>query len=153
MSRGLKILTVAMGIVAVLFVMSGVALATTVVRSGLVSVKVDKTGDGNGAGDDLHIVVPAGLVYAGLALAPTFAGDEMAEARRDLREMRPQLEALLQALEDCPDAVLLEATSPGESVRIEKRGRALEIHVHDAQSNVTISLPANLAARVVSAVS
>ena len=149
MSRGLKILTVAMGIVAVLFVMSGVALATTVVRSGLVSVKVDDRGPGN----DLHIVVPAGLVYAGLALAPTFAGDELSEARRDLEEVRPQLEALLQALDDCPDAVLLEATSPGESVRIEKRGRALEIHVHDAQSNVTISVPADLAARVVSAVS
>jgi hypothetical protein len=149
MNRGLKILTVVLGIVAVLFVMSGVALATTVVRSGMVSVQVDE----NGAGDDLHIVVPAGLVYAGLALAPTFAGDEMAEARRNLEEVGPELHSLLQELEDCPDAVLLEATSPGESVRIEKRGRSLEIHVHDAQSNVTISLPADLAARVVSAVS
>ena len=147
MSRGLKILTVVLGIVAVLFVMSGVALATTVIRSGLVTVRVQEEGD------NLHIVVPAGLVYAGLAVAPVFAGDELNRAGRDLDEIRPQLNALLQSLEDCPDAVLLEATSPGESVRIEKRGRSLEIHVHDAKSNVTISLPADLAARVVSAVS
>jgi hypothetical protein len=148
MNRGLKILTVVLGIVAVLFVASGVALATTVIRSGLVTVRVQEKGNGN-----LHIVVPAGLVYAGLAVAPVFAGDELNRAGRDLDEIRPQLNALLQSLEDCPDAVLLEATSPGESVRIEKRGRSLEIHVHDAQSNVTISLPADLAARVVSAVS
>jgi hypothetical protein len=119
-----------------------------VIRSGLVTVRVQEEGN-----DNLHIVVPAGLVYAGLAVAPVFASEELNRAGRDLDEIRPQLNALLQSLEDCPDAVLLEATSPGESVRIEKRGRSLEIHVHDAKSNVTISLPANLAARVVSAVS
>ncbi|HEX2224997.1 MAG TPA: hypothetical protein VHN15_12405 [Thermoanaerobaculia bacterium] len=155
MSLGLKILTVVLGVFAVLFVGAGLALATTVVRAGMVTLEVQER-----HGEDLHLAIPAGLLYAGLALAPSMSEEVEAEFERARREielelggMGPDLAALLQDLEDCPDAVLLEARSPGEHVRIEKRGRNLTIHVRDAGSNVNISIPAALMSRLAGAVS
>jgi hypothetical protein len=159
MSLGLKILTVVLGGFAILFVGAGLALATTVVQSGMVTLQVED----NQHGGDLNLAIPAGLLYAGLALAPSVSEEveaELEQARREIElelggigGMGPDLAAILQDLEDCPDAVLLEARSPGEHVRIEKRGRNLKIHLQDAGSNVSISIPAALMSRLAAAVS
>lgn len=151
MSRGLKILTVVLGAMAILFVGTGVLVAATVIQAGMVTMQVQEK-----HGEDFNLVIPAGLVYAGLALAPSLSEEVEAEldaVRRDLDEIGPGLAGILTDLENCPDAVLLEARSPGEHVRIEKRGDNLNIHVRDAQSNVKISIPAGLMSRLAAAVS
>ncbi len=162
MSRGLKILTVLLGAAAILFIGTGVALTATVLQAGMVTLQVQERHAGGT--NDLNLVIPAGLLYAGLALAPALSEEieaELADARREIRreldtelgDMAPQLAGILMDLEDCPDAVLLEARSPGEHVRIEKRGDNLNIHIRDAQSNVKISIPADLMSRLAAAVS
>lgn len=151
MSLGLKILTVVLGGLAILFAGTGMVVAATVLQAGMVTVKVQEQ-----AGESLDLVIPAGLLYAGLAMAPALSEEverELEDARRELGEAGPALAGILSDLEDCPDAVLLEARSPGEHVRIEKRGDRLNIHVRDAQSNVQISIPAGLMSRLAAAVS
>lgn len=150
MSRGLKILTVALGVVTVLCIGVVAALATTMVQGGLVTVEVV---DRQLGGDDIHLTIPAGLLYAGMALAPAVAEEEIDQVRRELDEVGPGLAALFRSLEDCPDAVLLEARTPTEHVRIEKRGGKFEIRVVDQESNVRITLPARLMSRMAAAVS
>lgn len=159
MSRGLKILTVTLGVVAILFVGTGMLVAATVIQAGMVTLQVEER-----HGQDINLVIPAGLLYAGMALAPALSEEVEAEldgVRREIRreidtelgEMGPHLAGILTDLESCPDAVLLEARSPGEHVRIEKRGDKLHIHVRDAESNMKISIPAGLMSRLAAAVS
>jgi hypothetical protein len=154
MSRGLKILTVALGVVAILFVGTGMLVAATVIQAGMVTLQVqERHGDDFG---NFSVAIPAGLLYAGLAIAPSLSEEVEAEldgVRRELDEIGPELAGILADLESCPDAVLLEARRPGEHVRIEKRGDKLNIHVRDAHSNVKISVPAGLMSRLAAAVS
>lgn len=146
MKRGLKVLTVAVAIVGMLFVSSGVLLAASVVRSGMVTVHVKEKQDGQNT--NVYVPVPAGLIYGGLALAEVFAPEELAKARTEIGEAGPALAEVLRALEDCPDAVLVDVQDDDEHVQIAKRGRSFEIHVKDGESDVHVSLPAGLMSRI-----
>jgi hypothetical protein len=149
MRRGAKFLTIVAATLAVLILGSGLLLAGTIAATGLVTVRVNEQGP---EGTNLYVPVPAGLLYLGLAALPHVLPDEeLAEIRTELGELGPAIAALGEALEDCPDAVLVDVQERGESVRITKQGRSLLIHVDDGRDEVRISVPAALFSRTVNA--
>ena len=139
----LLVLTLACGI---LILGSGIVLAASVVHSGLVTVKIDESGPD---GTRLYVPVPAILVHAGMTVLPALVEEDVwEEVRTDLGEWAPVAAEVLRAVEDAPDAVLVEIENAQESVRIEKDGRTLEIRVRDGKDSFEISLPASLLGRV-----
>lgn len=146
MNKAVKVLLALVLTFFVLLAGSGVLLAASVVRSGLVTVKVNETGP---EGDHLYIPIPAGLISLGMEVIPLFAGEDFrAEIRSDLGEHREAVAAALLELEDAPDAVLLHVQNAGENVRIAKKGRTLEISVDNADGSFEISVPARLIGRI-----
>lgn len=139
----LLILAVTTGI---LVLGSGFLLAASVVTTGLVTVKIHESGPD---GTHLYLPVPAVFVHAGMSILPAVMDEDMwQEVRTDLGEWAPVAAEALRAVEDAPDAVLVEVENAREHVRIEKNGRTLEIHVRDGRDTVEISLPASLLGRV-----
>lgn len=142
-TKVLLILALATGI---LILGSGFLLAASVVHTGLVTVKVDESGP---HGTHLYLPVPAILVHAGLTVLPAlFEEDVWEEVRTDLGEWGPVAAEVLRAVEDSPDAVLVDIENDRESIRIEKDGRKLEIRVRDGRDSFEVSLPASLLGRL-----
>jgi hypothetical protein len=146
MSSLKKLFVVFAGFFAVMFVGSTLLIAGTVAVGGLVTVKVQED---RADGTNVYIPVPAALLDLGLMLVPD---EEMArvqaDLRKDLGDWGPAFAASLEAFEDCPDGLLLEAQDGAETVRIEKRGRSFLIHVDDGASDVRISVPARFLGRM-----
>jgi hypothetical protein len=146
MTRTKKVLLILAAACGVLFLGSGFLLAASIVSTGLVTVEVNKSGPG---GTHLYLPVPAILVHAGMSVLPAIMDDDVWEdVRTDLGEWAPVAAEALRAVEDAPNAVLVEVENERESVRIEKNGRSLEIYVRDGKDTVEISLPASLLGRV-----
>jgi hypothetical protein len=146
MTRPAKVLSIIAIAILALPVGCGLLLAGSIVTQGLVTVKVDQRRTG---GHDLFIPVPAGLIYLGVDLLPLLdRHHELARARRKAGSWAPVAAAALQSLEDCPDAVLVDAQDHGETVKIVKSGRNIEIHVRDHDGTVNVSFPAHLFTRV-----
>jgi hypothetical protein len=125
---------------------SGVLLAASVVRTGMVTVKVHEPGP---EGSRIYVPVPALLVHAGMSLMPMVMEDDVwEEIRTDLGEWGPVAAEALRAVEDAPDTVLVEVQDAHEHVRIVKDGRSLEIHVEGEDGTVEISVPASLLGRI-----
>lgn len=146
MKKATKVLLVLAAACGILILGSGFLLAASVVHTGLVTVKVHESGP---HGTHLYLPVPAILVHAGMSVLPALMEDDVWEdVRADLGEWAPVAVEALRAVEDAPDAVLVEVENARESVRIEKQGRTLEIHVRDGKDTFEISLPASLLGRV-----
>lgn len=146
MKTATKVLLVLALVCGILILGSGFLLAASVVTTGLVTVKVNESGPD---GAHLYIPVPAVLVHAGMTVLPALMDEDIwAEVRTDLGEWGPVAAEVLRAVEDAPDAVLVEIENEHESVRIEKDGRTLEIRVRDGRDSFEISLPASLLGRV-----
>ncbi|HKI00695.1 MAG TPA: hypothetical protein VKK31_01825 [Thermoanaerobaculia bacterium] len=121
-------------------------LAGSVVTQGLVTVKVNETQPG---GTNVYVPVPAGLLYLGIDLLPLLDREgELARARQEMGDWAPLAAAALQSFEDCPDAVLVDIRDHGDTVKIVKEGRSIEIRVHDRNGDIHITLPAHLFTRV-----
>jgi hypothetical protein len=148
MSKIAKILLILAAAWAVLLLGSGLLLAGTVLHSGLVRVAVDQPDT------CFDIAVPAALVHVGLATLPLVLEDEvLADVRADLGDFGPAAAAALRAIEDAPDAVLVEVEDHGEHVRVAKEGRNLEVYVQGADGTVEVTLPAGLLGRIARAIS
>ena len=141
-----KVMLILVAAFGTLLMGSGFLLAASIVQSGLVTVKVHESGPD---GTRLYLPVPAVLVHAGLSVLPALIErDVWEEVRTDLGEWGPVAAEALRAVEDSPDAVLVEIENDRESVRIEKDGRTLEIRVRDGKDSFEISVPASLLGRV-----
>jgi hypothetical protein len=146
MTRPAKVLTIVALALLALPVGATLVLAASVVTHGVVTVNVNETRDG---GTRLYLPVPADLLYLGMDLLPLLDHDgDLARARREIGPWAPVAAAALQSLEDCPDAVLVDIEEKGETVKIVKVGRSIEIRVHDQGGDVQVSLPAHLFTRV-----
>jgi hypothetical protein len=136
---------------AIMMAGTGVALAAAVIHSGVMAVSVDDRSDD---GVSLYLPVPAALVELGVGLAPLLMPEEAwREMRRELGPVVPGLLTAARALEDCPDAVLVEVVSDRERVRVEKDGRLLRIEVHSEDADVRVSVPASAITRVLNGLS
>ena len=114
----------------------------TVAATGTVQVMVDER-DPDGA--NLWIPVPAILFDLALFAAPrVIPPGELAEAREEIAPYLPALRQLAEAIEDMPNATLVEVESPGEHVKISKRWGTFHIEVHDQDADVSVQIPARL---------
>jgi hypothetical protein len=146
MSKGAKILLAIAATFAVLIIGSGALLAASVVRAGVLTVKVHEPG---AEGTHVNIHVPAALITIGMDLMPLVLDDDVtAEIRADLGDIRPAVVTALRELEDVPDALLVDVRDGSERVRISKEGSKLEIHVVNPEGTFEISLPAHLLGRI-----
>lgn len=149
MNKTAKILLAVVLSFGVLMIGSGALLAATVVRAGTVTVKIHEPGAAGRPGTHVDLKIPAAVVYLGLDVIPWLLEEDIAaEIRTDLGEYRPAVAAALTALEDAPDAVLVDVRDAAERVRIIKRGRSLEISVDNADGQFEITLPAGLLGRI-----
>lgn len=146
MKTAMKVLLIFAVATGILILGSGFLLAASIVHTGLVTVKVNESGPN---GTHLYLPVPAILVHAGMTVLPALVQEDVwEEVRTDLGEWGPVAAEVLRAVEDAPDAVLVEIENEREHVRIEKDGRTLEIRVRDGRDSFEISVPASLLGRV-----
>ena len=93
--------------------------------------------------DGPRIIVPVPLFVARAAL--TFAPHEARYVNvPELAEYRDVAEEILSELLDAPDGILVEVSSDGEHVLIEKVGDRLEIDVHGDDEEVSVTVPITL---------
>jgi hypothetical protein len=136
--RILRVLAVAAG----LYVVVTAALAVAVFRAGMIVVRVREAGPG---GDRISIRVPAILVHAGLRVVPDEA---FGCIQSDVRRWHPVILAVGDELRHCPDCVLVEVRSLREHVRIEKRGRHLQLEIESDHESVHLQLPVRMVGAV-----
>lgn len=144
MRRGSRVLAVLAVTLAILFLGAGLILAAT----GFATVRIAEKAAG---GTHLYLPVPAALLHAAIAVLPAIRGSARDEVRDALGERGPALDAVLQELERCPDATLIESRRDGQWVRILKKGRSLVIRVRSRERDVDVSLPASLISHLVHA--
>ncbi len=132
--------------VAVFFAGTGIALAATVMTTGMVTVRVEEGGPN---GTDLYLPLPALLVSVGLGVAEiAVPPEELARLRGDAAPYRPMLRTLTRELERCPDAVLVDVVSDSESVRVIKRGGTFLVWVDAEDARVRVAFPARTVSQV-----
>ena len=124
---------------------SGTAGATAYAwhRAGNVRIEVHQSGPG---GTDLSLKLPGALVNAAIALCP-FPSDAELHAR--LEDMTPVLRSISGRLASIPDAVLVDVKDEGGTVRVEKSGQDLLIHVASPRERVEVSVPLESVRRLV----
>lgn len=146
MGRVARVLT-ALGVaVAMLFVGTGVALATTVATTGIVTVQIQET-DPDGV--RLFVPIPAAALDLGLGIATlVIPAHELARVRAEAAPFQDALAAVARGLEECPDATLVEVVTDRESVQVTKRGGTLVIDVDADDGRVRVALPARSLTRV-----
>lgn len=132
--------------VTVFFAGTGIALAATVMTSGVVTVRVDQA-DPDGV--DLYLPVPAALVDLGLGIARiVMPAEEAAQVRADVAPYQPMLRTLAHELERCPDAVLVDVVSDHESVHVVKRSRTFLVEIDAEDAHIRVAFPDRTVAKV-----
>jgi hypothetical protein len=124
----------------VILLVSGAAYATwrAFTSHGLITVDVAEK---SMAGNRVRIVLPGVLLRAGtcaLSLAPEH---ELARIRRDLDDVMPMMQAVVEELEAMPDMTIVRVESERESVRIGKKDGHLVIDVETDDEDVHVAVP------------
>ncbi len=132
--------------VAVFFAGTGVALAATVVSSGVVTVRVHETGPD---GTNLYVPVPAALLDLALGIAEVaLPAKDLAQMRTEAAPYQPMIRTMARELERCPDAMLVNVMTNDESVQVTKRGGTFVVQVDAPDAHVHVAFPAHTVARV-----
>jgi hypothetical protein len=93
-----------------------------------------------GGPDGMRIIAPVPLSLARLAL--NFAPAEAKYVQvPEIAEYLPYAEQIVAELRDAPDGLLVSVEERRESVRIEKVGDALSVHVEDGAELVDVQIP------------
>ena len=93
-----------------------------------------------GGPDGMRIIVPVPLSLARLAL--NFAPAEAKYVQvPEIGEYLPYAERIVAELRDAPDGVLVSVEEGDETVRVEKVGDTLEVHVNDGPELVDVTVP------------
>ncbi|MEM9293268.1 MAG: hypothetical protein AAGD01_16415 [Acidobacteriota bacterium] len=142
-------LSVAVGLVMLLT--AGVALATTYIVSGTVSVSVQEK-QMDGVNFTLHL--PASLLETGLDLAHWQVQhqdiEELEEIREQLRPYQDDLDSLLDQLESAEKRYdMVQVITPEERIRVRKDGRQLVVDVDSAEATVHVAAPLDLLRKAV----
>ena len=135
-TRSRLTLAVACGVLVVILGTVGAA-AAVVYNSETIHVRIQE----NGAdGDTLSLRLPAVLLQTALELVP----DEVfRRAAPKLQPIWPVIRVICEELRRAPDALLVEVSSPEESVKISKKDGAILLLVHSSKETIRISVPLN----------
>jgi hypothetical protein len=104
-------------------------------RAGSLHIAIHESQPG---GNDLSITLPGFLVNAAIALCPIPADPEL-HAR--LADVQPALRAVASELASMPDAVLVDVKGDEGTVRVEKSGANLLIHVVSPEERIEVEVP------------
>jgi hypothetical protein len=133
--------------------LSSVALLTTASLAGTAAVVTYNAGavrvsvdEKRPKGDHVHLFVPAIVVPMALGFVPA---KHFNVHDKNVQQWLPTLRAVSEELDRCPDATLVEVTSPSEHVKISKRGNSLYIDVDDSGETVHVSFPVGVVQTVV----
>lgn len=147
MSTKKKIL---LGVVAalVMTVVGWGLLATAVYASGgVVLVKVDNRGEGF----HLTLPVPSVIISAAVATADHIVPEgQKIHIQAQLGDWGPYVEGILEALDDTPNAVLVEVVEGDKHIVVRKRDNSLKVDVNGSDITVYVSVPIKLVRRTVS---
>lgn len=148
MKTGKKILTVAA--LLAIFTVAGWAVLIGVVyaHGGVMTVRVHESDDGF----NLYLPVPMVVVDGAVATAShVMPANEWLElqAELDIGEWGPLVREVLEVLDDCPDAVLVEVFEEHEHVRVTKEGRYLKVEVEADDMDIKVSIPTRSVRRTV----
>ncbi len=97
------------------------ALAIAVFQAGFATVEFESPDS-----PSIYLPVPLAAVDAVMAFVPE---EDLADARRELEQYRPVIEAVLSELRNCPDVTLVEVMERDEMVLVVKEGAELRINV------------------------
>ena len=93
-----------------------------------------------GGPDGMHIIVPVPLSLARLAL--NFAPAEAKYVQvPEISEYLPYAERIVAELRNAPDGILVSVEERDQTVRVEKVGETLEVHVNDGSELVDVTVP------------
>lgn len=123
------------GAIALFWAASITAVAAVVWHAGMITVQVREDWPG---GDNINLRLPGALVTAAMQFVPDQA---LADAASHASAWAPMVRAMSRSMKRCPDCVLVSVNSPGEAVRISKRGRHLVIDVREADGDVHVAVP------------
>lgn len=143
MHRNTRIAISIVGVLVTTAMLSFGVAAASVYRAGSVAVAVRSAGPDP---VDLSFRVPAALVELAAALLPR---EVCSRIPADARVYSGAAREALAGLAAASDGVLLEVTSPRESVTIEKTGGSLLFHVRSENEEVRVTLPLRAAAHAV----
>ena len=147
MSTKRKFLMVIVAASAMIVVGWGLLAAAVYSSGGFITVKVDNPGDG------VHFTlpVPAVIVSAAVATADhVVPEDEWFEIRSQLGIWGPYVEGVLEALDDAPNAILVEVVDGREHVVVRKLGNHLKVDIDGPDISVHVSVPTKLVRNTVS---
>jgi len=102
--------------------------------------------------DTVTLWLPIPMLAVDMALR-FYPAEELDEVRTAVIPIKDIAIAAADVLEECPDAIFLEAHNHGESVRIDKTGDVLSIAVRSpTEGEVHVKLPIRSVNRIIRAV-
>ena len=97
------------------------------------------------------VPVPMAVVEGAVATGDLlFDLEQHFHGKIDLGEWGPFVRGMLEALDECPDTVLVEVSDGGDYVRVAKDGGSLVIEVTDSDVDLKVSVPTRSVRRTVS---
>jgi hypothetical protein len=141
-----RILLIAGLCLALIVVGWGTIFAALYASGGMVTVRIQDRSE------DLNLYIPMPAVVAMLAADASGAFIPQHELREftDLAgDWKDSLSAVLDEIEDLPDVVLVEVEDGSEHVTVRKKGRSLEVVIHDRDLDVRVTFPVKLAQHTV----
>lgn len=141
MTRNRRLLTLLAAVSLAVVIGWVVVIGAVYAIGGVATVQVRDGQSGSG----FNLPVPAVLLDVAVAstgwIGPAAHHGLDAHWHGDIAQMAGALRELLEALEDCPDATLVEVLDRRTSVRVEKTGSALRIEVVEPEGSLTVSVP------------
>jgi hypothetical protein len=133
-----KFLTVVAAGFAVLILSWVVLIGAVYAWGGVMTVQVQDRSDGV----NLYLPLPVAMVDAAVAAGGLVLFDESRlELDVDLREWEPMVQALVEALDDCPDATLVEVRDGTQHIKVYKQRGILKIEVDEEDVRVRVAVP------------
>lgn len=148
MTRWRKALTIGAASLTVVVLGWVLFVGAVYATSGLISIRIhDRESD-----VDLYLPLPATVVEGIVVGGARVAGEEIDRLDDELAEWAPMVVELLEALDEAPDATLVEVHDGRDHVLVTKRRGSLRVVVDTDDLLVEVSAPVHMVRRTVARV-
>ena len=101
-------------------------------------------------GTRVTVPIPMAVVEAAVVSGDLlFDIEDHLNVEMDLGEWGPLVLAMLEELDECPDAVLVQVDDGSDHVRVVKEGGSLRVEVTDSEVDLRVSIPTRSIRRTV----